>query len=355
MLLSIEKKMTILIYTQNFLPDMGGLERNTFTLASALTQRGHDVTVLTETLAEDTVEYPFKTVRSRRRWTQWACIYRADVVFINGGLSLKIGAFAWFLGKKYLPIYQTTNLYQRDNSNGLLDKFRAFIARKATMSITVSHHAKKVLNQLLPTHTVVALPNPIDAELEIIALQKMKHPLSINHDLLFAGRLIDGKGIFHLLDALVILTPRRQLSVAFAGEGEHKNDLLAYAEARQLPITYLGRLDREQLIEAYLQSNALVVPSSTHTEGNPLVIAEALSLGVPVIASNQAAMVEAVGDAGYVFERGNANDLAEKIDMLFKDNHLAEKKDNTHARKQAFSYRTYTQTLDTILQKMTEA
>jgi glycosyltransferase involved in cell wall biosynthesis len=344
--------MKILIYTQNFLPDMGGLERNTFTLATYLTKIGHNVTVLTETLREDTVSYTFKTVRSRSRNTQLSCVSRADLIFINGGLSMKICAAAWLLRKKYVPIYQTTNLYQRDNTDGLLDKFRAYIASQATMSVTVSHHAKDVLNQLLPNHTVAALPNPIDAELENIAAQKSKTPLSKIHDLLFAGRLIDGKGIFQLVDALITLRPRLNLTVAFAGEGEHKTQLLDYAKERQLPITYLGRLDRDQLIEAYLQSKVLVVPSSTHTEGNPLVIAEALSLGVPVIASDQAAMVEAVGNAGYVFKRGFADDLAKKIDLLFENGHLEEKKSHTEARKQAFSYQTYTHTLDNILEKI---
>jgi glycosyltransferase involved in cell wall biosynthesis len=341
--------MNILIYTQNFLPDMGGLERNTFTLACALTHMGHTVTVLTETLEDDTVAYPFQTVRSRSRKVQLRCVKNADLIFINGGLSMKICAFAWLLNIKYVPIYQTTNLYKRESINGLSSRFRAFIANKATMSVTVSHHAKTVLNQLLPNHIVAALPNPIDAELEKIAFQKSSTPLSKIYDLLFAGRIIDGKGVFQLVDALQSLRPRLNLTVAFAGEGEHKAELLTYAKERNLPITYLGRLDREQLIETYLQSKALVVPSSTHTEGNPLVIAEALSLGVPVIASDQAAMVEAVGNAGYVFARGCADDLAKKIDLLFKNNHLQEKKDNTEGRKQAFSHQQYTISLNNIL------
>ena len=86
--------------------------------------------------------------------------------------------------------------------------------------------------------------------------------------------MIDGKGIFHLLEALSNLRPRLNLSLAFAGDGEDRERMLAEAKARQLDVEYLGRLDREQLIGAYLRSKVLVVPSSTHTEGNPLVIAE---------------------------------------------------------------------------------
>jgi glycosyltransferase involved in cell wall biosynthesis len=112
-------------------------------------------------------------------------------------------------------------------------------------------------------------------------------------------------------------------------------------------------LNNEQIIEAYLQSKALVVPSSSHKEGNPLVIAEAISLGLPIIASDQPPMIEAVGKAGYIFKSGEADDLAQKIKQLFKDTNLNEKTEETEMRKHVFSYATYTMTLDNIVKKIT--
>lgn len=344
--------MKILVYTRNFLPDMGGLERNTLTLATALTEMGHDVTVLTETMGEDERAFPFRTVRSRSRQAFFSEIKRADFVFVNGGLAMKICAICLFLGKKYVPIYQMSSLYLRDRMSFFSKKTRRFMAGRARMSVTVSHHAKGLLGQMLPGHTVAALPNPIDGELVRIAEKKAGLAVEKTYDLLFVGRLIDGKGIFDLIDAVANLRPRLDLKVAFAGDGEHKTALWAHAKERQLDVLYLGRLDREQLIEAYLNSKALVVPSSTHTEGNPLVIAEALSLGVPVIASDQAAMVEAVGGAGYVFKRGSIGDLSEKIEMLFEKNHLAEKSGNTAERKNEFSGAQYEARLVDILEKI---
>ena len=344
--------MKILVFSENFFPDMGGLERNTFTLASTLSALGHETTVLTGTLRTDDAVYPFDVVRSKDLGTYFSTIQKTDLIFINGGIALKICLFALLLGKKYMPIYITYNSYLSDNQGfkaRLNTGLRKYLASKATLNITLSDYTKTLLQTKTPNHAVEILLNPIDGELERIAAEKKRFKIEKTHDILFAGRLIEGKGIFILIEALAKI--KMPLNVAFAGEGDDKDRLLAYAKDKKVPISYLGRLNNEQIIDAYLQSKVLVVPSSTHQEGNPLVIAEAISLNLPVIASNQPPMIEAVGDAGYIFESGNADDLAQKIKDLFSKNNLQEKTDNTLIRKQEFSYANYKTTLNNIVNK----
>ena len=82
---------------------MGGLERNTFTLASTLMGMGHTPTILTTTEAQNTEGgYPFQVIRSQAYQTYFSAIWDADLVFINGGMALKISLLAWVLRKKYL-------------------------------------------------------------------------------------------------------------------------------------------------------------------------------------------------------------------------------------------------------------
>ena len=345
--------MKILIYTESFFPNMGGLERNTFTLASTLMGMGHTPTILTTTEAQNTEGgYPFQVIRSQAYQTYFSAIRDADLVFINGGMALKISLLAWVLRKKYLIIYQNSHLYLRDNK-GLLSlmstSFRKFMANQAQFNITVSQHAHDVLKGLLSNPNIETLVNPIDAELEAIAVQKSQTPTPKVYDILFAGRIIEGKGIFILIDALKKVQNVLNLNIAFAGKGEHEAHLLKYAAEKQVNIAYLGRLDREELMDIYAQSKVLVVPSSTHIEGNPLVIAEALTLGLPIIASNQPAMIEAVGNAGYTFISGDADDLADKIKLLF-NGQWTEKQHNTIIRKKEFSYKQYQTRLNAILQ-----
>jgi glycosyltransferase involved in cell wall biosynthesis len=342
--------MKILIYTESFFPDMGGLERNTYTIATTLAASGHAVTVLTGTLKTEETRYPFDVVRSRKYAVFFAEIRQTDLIFINGGISMKICVLALLLRKKYMILYANSNLYLRE-SDRFGTQIRKFLAEKAALNIALSDYAKNRLKALLNNQKVEKLLNPIDGKLEQIAANKLQNKPNKIYDILFAGRMIEGKGIFILIDALAsIKSTLKDLKIAFAGEGEHTEKLIAYAKEKNINSAYLGRLDNAELIDAYLQSRVLIVPSSTHIEGNPLVIAEAISLGVPVIASNQDAMIEAVGDAGYIFKSGESNDLADKIKLLFNGQNLLEKTNNTTIRKQEFSYAQYTFSLNKIVQ-----
>lgn len=329
----------ILVYTRTFFPVMGGLERNTFTLCRLLTEWGHSVTLATETMEEDSRDFSFRVIRTSSQVQIMREVLRADLVLMNGGISVKVCFPALLSRKRYAPIYQSSDLFVRENDRGLGAWVRSFLAARATLHVTVSRFAQGRLEKLLPGKKCLAVPNPIDAEL--LHLVDASAPAEKAFDLLFAGRLIDGKGIFHLLEALEMLRDRLTLCVAFAGEGEHQEQLIEQAASRRVPIELLGRLDRESLIQAYRKARVLVVPSSTHTEGNPLVIAEALTCGLPVIASDQGAMVEAIGEAGYCFKRYDAADLARQIQWMFTGNHLEACTRLTAVRQEEFSLDAY--------------
>jgi glycosyltransferase involved in cell wall biosynthesis len=66
------------------------------------------------------------------------------------------------------------------------------------------------------------------------------------------------------------------------------------------------------------------MPSEGYYETFGMVIIEAYSKGVPVVASNIGVVPELVSDkeTGLLFEPGNANDLADKVKWLW--NHPAE-------------------------------
>ena len=73
-------------------------------------------------------------------------------------------------------------------------------------------------------------------------------------------------------------------------------------------------------------ADVLVVPSLWY-ENSPLVIQEALASRVPVVVADGGAMVEKIrpGVDGLVFRRGDAADLAAKLDSLARDPSLLER------------------------------
>lgn len=127
---------------------------------------------------------------------------------------------------------------------------------------------------------------------------------------LFVGRLSGEKGIYTLLRAWQGLG----VPLRVAGDGP----LMTEAQQRKnSAVTLLGRLGQEQ-VGAEMRNAAFLVMPSEWYEGFPMVLAEAFSHGLPVIASRLGAMAEIVehGVTGLRFEPGNADDLAAKVRWL---------------------------------------
>lgn len=132
---------------------------------------------------------------------------------------------------------------------------------------------------------------------------------------LFAGRLIDVKGVRTLLDAWQRVSTER-MRLVIAGDGEQR-DLVRAAAAGDDQVEWRGWLDETSV--AHLMSGALatIVPSEWY-EGLPLVILRSLSVGTPVLASDlENISKELLEDgAGWAFRMGQPVDLARAIDAV---------------------------------------
>lgn len=96
--------------------------------------------------------------------------------------------------------------------------------------------------------------------------------------LLFVGRLIPIKALDALIAALRSLPPVETLIV---GDGPERERLRRLSAA--LPVRWLGQVPHDEVIRVMSEAMCLVLPS--RTEVFPNVVMEAMSLGVPVVAS----------------------------------------------------------------------
>ncbi|MEH6407732.1 MAG: glycosyltransferase [Leeuwenhoekiella sp.] len=128
---------------------------------------------------------------------------------------------------------------------------------------------------------------------------------------LFVGRLSDEKGIFVLLEAF----KNSSYKLRIAGDGPLKETVHKIATGMS-NIVYLGRLEKQSVVEELTQCSALIFPSIWY-EGMPMTIIEALSLGTPVIASNLGAMASMInhGKNGLLFKYGNSKALLQQVDF----------------------------------------
>lgn len=102
-----------------------------------------------------------------------------------------------------------------------------------------------------------------------------------------------------------------QYKLLLVGDGETKKESEALVEELKLNerVKFLGvRMDIPELIKT-----SDIVIQSSHWEGFGLAAVEGMAAGKPVIASNVPGLANLVKDAGILFEKGNENDLAEKI------------------------------------------
>jgi len=130
---------------------------------------------------------------------------------------------------------------------------------------------------------------------------------------LFAGRLSSEKGLTTLLDAWKLLAVRCPLQIV--GDGPERAALEARVREQNIQgVTFRGSLPRADALALMKTARFLIAPSIWY-EGFPMVIAEALACGAPVICSRLGAMQEIIADGvtGLHFTPGNAEDLARTV------------------------------------------
>jgi glycosyltransferase involved in cell wall biosynthesis len=138
----------------------------------------------------------------------------------------------------------------------------------------------------------------------------------------YVGRLVRVKGIMTLLRAME-QTPQTHLYVA--GSGELEPEMRAFIAERGLTnVTLLGHLKTDELQRLVQRALANVLPSEWY-ENYSATLRESLACGTPVIGADIGGIPEQVTDGwnGYLFEPGNADQLAEKIRRLVENPALA--------------------------------
>lgn len=164
--------------------------------------------------------------------------------------------------------------------------------------------------------------------------------------IVYLGRLHPVKGVNHLIDAVRRIPDCPELLIA--GDGPDAETLKR--RARGAPIRFLGRIDEvEQL---YLQGRFFVLPSLS--EGLPQAMLEAMSFGLPVIASRVGGVPDVIehGVTGFLVEPGNTDDLKRHIELLLRDDNLrGTMSDNCIAAVSDYSWDTILDRIERVLQR----
>ncbi len=141
--------------------------------------------------------------------------------------------------------------------------------------------------------------------------------------LLYAGQLLNYKGVHTLLDAVgmmqsfIDMRKRRKLfRVTLVGDGpdSYKQELMKIAEKRKVSLSLLEKQPHDELSQFYQKSDIFVFPSIWQ-EPFGLTHLEAMSSGTPVISTAEGGQKEFLrdGENALIFEKGRAGQLAHRI------------------------------------------
>jgi glycosyltransferase involved in cell wall biosynthesis len=133
---------------------------------------------------------------------------------------------------------------------------------------------------------------------------------------LFVGRLEPEKGLSELLESLLAPLPGELIIV---GDGSDRTRCEEIVRQRRWTdrVHFRGKIPHTEVANAIAAAHVLVVPSRM-VESYGLVIAEALSLGTNVLATDLGGSRETIESAGvgYLFQRGDQQELADRIRQI---------------------------------------
>jgi glycosyltransferase involved in cell wall biosynthesis len=147
---------------------------------------------------------------------------------------------------------------------------------------------------------------------------------------MFVGRLAEVKGCEYLIRAIALMNQTTDVELVVAGDGPLKNELMRLSVQLGVRAQFLGAIPHDDVVINLRRSHVLSLPSvrlaNGMAEGLPMVLVEAQACGVPVIASAIGGTGEAVldGETGFVIPEKDEYALAQKLDLLMKNNSLLE-------------------------------
>ncbi|MFT4210599.1 MAG: glycosyltransferase [Microbacterium sp.] len=335
-----------------FAPDVNGASRFAERLAAGLTARGHDVHIVTPsvghrnggTFTEQIEGVPLTVHRipavrwKPHDWLRFVWPWRAkhyarqvldavpaDVVHSQSHIVLG-RALTRIARARGIPVVATNhvmaeNIIDFTTLPPLLDKIFVKLAwddarrtfRLSRAVTTPTRKAAEFLEATIDIHGVIAVSCGIDAGNYRPDLTPREQKR-----VLFVGRLTTEKHVNVVLQAVAKLAPEHDLTFDVVGGGDQLHNLQQLAAELGIDdrVTFHGRTSEEDLREFLSRASVFAIASIAELQS--IATMEAMASGLPVVAADAVALPHLVrdGENGYLFEPGNADDLADKLELV---------------------------------------
>lgn len=339
----------LLLITEKFAPDLGGLATSATRLATTLCYLGMEVDVVTwsrylqpgEVLPPETLDAKLRIYRIGL-YRHWDMTMPHTLNFLDwlhqtrnydavwGHYLFPCGFLAtWFAAMQEIP--STVSARGNDIDKEMFppgDFARLqWTLQHASLITAVSADMSRKIRLLCGRDDVLVLKNAVDTE--IFCLQKLNSPGEITREQLgiapdevilgFCGELREKKGQQFLLNALTTVRNQRPACLLIIGEVRTSQESVLQFYQTQQPehaqrIMITGHLGNSQLVAAHLRLCDVYLQPSLW-EGMPNALLEAMACGCCCIASDAGGIPEVIlhGENGFLLPRSQLHRLGEAV------------------------------------------
>jgi glycosyltransferase involved in cell wall biosynthesis len=319
--------MKIMMFTNTYLPHVGGVARSVSTFEEEFCRRGHEVRIVAPQFegAQEPTGRVLRTPAIQNfngsdfsvripvpgLLADFVDSFRPDVLhshhpFLLGDSALRL---AW---SRRLPLVFTYHtMYEQYTHYVPLasDALKRFVIQMSTdycnlctHVIAPSQSVAAVLRERGVITPITSIPSGIDPDFYARGDgNRFRHRVGISEDATVVGhvgRLAPEKNLDYLAEAIGrYLADRRNAVLLVVGSGEASESmeriLRDYAETEQ--IVFAGKQTGQDLADAYAAMNVFAFSSQSETQG--MVLAEAMAAGVPAVALDAPGAREIVNES----------------------------------------------------------
>lgn len=207
-------------------------------------------------------------------------------------------------GSEFKQWYEAMGSNTQEKIRKLLKESKAFIV--------LGNKWNEAVKEIEPDTNTVVVSNTVHVPEETVSWNAERFQV------LFLGVLLKRKGVEDLLKAAKLLKDTGRIGkmkFVIAGTGEKETELKDFSKKNDLNdvVDFAGWTAGEAKTKLLKESQILVLPS--YNEGLPVAILEAISYGMPVVATDVGDISSAVhdGENGYLVDPGDVNRLSDSI------------------------------------------